>query len=212
MMEEIMEEIERRLNEKEEVREIALRTSRLIIRLASSCIRKMHAGESCDDEMREMTRLVVDAETLLKKEYPDIYMAGYMMQALQEYTEACVFHAILNGLQIPTPRALHVYDEAFLLGLADVVGELRRVVLDAIINDDMDRALEYLQRMEDIYYNLMRFDYPSGLVPIRRKQDVMRALIEKTRGEVAVALVSRRMTRGGENAFGDERPLDTRKG
>jgi len=45
----------------------------------------------------------------------------------------------------------------------------------------------YLEKMERILDSLMRFDYPTALVALKRKQDVARSLIEKTRGEVAVA-------------------------
>jgi translin len=47
--------------------------------------------------------------------------------------------------------------------------------------------------MEDMFLVIMRFDYPDALIPIRRKQDVARSLVEKTRGDVAVAVNSARL-------------------
>ena len=77
---------------------------------------------------------------------------------------------------------------AYLLGLADTVGELRRFTLDALRGGDLPTAERYLAVMEEILEALLRFDYPAALVALKPKQDTARALIERTRGELAVAV------------------------
>jgi translin len=79
------------------------------------------------------------------------------------------------------------------MGLCDLVGELRRTALDSIRNGKSKTADECLNIMEDIYDVIIRFDYPSGLIPIKKKQDMVRGLIERTRGELAVASCERRI-------------------
>jgi translin len=80
-----------------------------------------------------------------------------------------------------------------LLGLCDLVGELRRTALDSIRTGKAKKADNYLNMMENIYDVIIRFDYPSGLIPIKKKQDMVRGMIEKTRGELAVASCERRI-------------------
>ena len=79
------------------------------------------------------------------------------------------------------------------MGLCDVVGELRRSALDFIREGNSTKADEYLKMMENIYDAIIRFDYPSALVPIRKKQDMIRGLIERTRGELAIASCEKRI-------------------
>jgi translin len=73
------------------------------------------------------------------------------------------------------------------------VGELRRGALDFMLEGNTTKANEYLQHMDQIYDAIMSFDYPSALVPIKKKQDMVRSLIEKTRGELVVSNCERRI-------------------
>jgi translin len=100
---------------------------------------------------------------------------------------------ILNNEGLPDPETLHTSNTSYLTGLCDVVGELRRKALDAMMKNDLDAAHRYLDIMEDMYDAILRFDYPSSLVPIKRKQDVLRTLVEKTQGELAIASVGMRI-------------------
>jgi translin len=82
---------------------------------------------------------------------------------------------------------------SYLMGFADSIGELRRFSLEALRAGNVESANKYLEMMEDMFIVLMRFDYPDALVAIRRKQDIARSVLEKTRGEVAVAINSMRL-------------------
>jgi translin len=84
----------------------------------------------------------------------------------------------------------------YLTGLADVVGELRRAVLDVLRSENVEHAETYLHHMESIFESLVALDYPNALVPdLRRKCDVARSLVEKTRGDVTTAIQSSRLIR-----------------
>ena len=91
----------------------------------------------------------------------------------------------MKGEDLPDPDSIQTTSSAYLLGLCDVVGELRRGALDFMLEGNTVKAEEYLGYMDRIYDAIMSFDYPSSLVPVKKKQDMVRGLIEKTRGELA---------------------------
>ena len=87
------------------------------------------------------------------------------------------------------PSELNITPLNFALGLADVIGELRRYALDNIRNSIIDDLNYILESMDDIYTQLFSLDYPSGLTQdLRHKTDVARSIIEKTRGDVSISL------------------------
>jgi len=185
-LEEIINEIEAQLDEKDNTRELCLKSSRTINRLASSALRRLHRGENVELILREARDEVSKLRSVLS-EHPDLLHAGFVDEALQEFTEVVIVQNILAGKSAPSLKDLGVTNSSYLLGLGDVVGELRREAMECLKKGDIARATYFLEEMEDIYDQLMRFDHPSAIIPIRRKQDVARTLIEKTRGEIAVA-------------------------
>ena len=185
-LDEVITEIESRLDEKDEVRELAIKSSRTIARLAGSAIQGMHRGQDVQVPIQETREEVLKLRSLLDG-HPDLFHAGFVENAMQEACEAVLVHAILAGEPLPAPKECGVTDTAYLLGLGDVVGELRRFALTSLRDGNVADASHFLSRMERILDSLMRFDYPTALVALKRKQDVARSLIEKTRGEVAVA-------------------------
>ncbi len=192
-LQEIAKSVEEELDEKDSVREIAIKSSRAIIRLASQSIIKMHRREEVKDDLRRLKEEVWHLKSLLSNQYPDLLYAGFVQNAFQEYCEAIILHSILQGEEIPHPKELGINSEAYLMGLGDVVGELRREALESLRKEEFSQAEEYLRLMEEIYENLLRFNYPSGLLPLKPKQDTARALIEKTRSEITMAQIAMRM-------------------
>jgi translin len=178
--------IEKELDEKDKVREDALRSSRELVRLSKDIIGAMNRHE---DPRPLLAKMRKDAAALKARasRCPEIYAAGYVEGALAEVVEICVLYAIVNKMPLPTPKELCATPEAYLLGLGDVIGELRRMAVDALREMHPEQAEARLFEMETIYGALMRFDYPDAVVPLRKKQDVARGLVERTRGEVLVA-------------------------
>lgn len=191
-LEKVVERIETELDEKDHIREVALKSSRAVVRLAGGILKGMHRGEDQKTSLGELRDEVSQMNSLVA-EHPDLANAGYVEGALQEYAEVAIVLSLLEKDDVPSPDEIGVGSVAYLLGLGDTVGELRRFCLDALKRGDIKRANHFLDRMEDLSHALMRFDYPDAIVAVRKKQDVARSLLEKTRGEVAVASSNREL-------------------
>ncbi|RLF26089.1 MAG: RNA-binding protein [Thermoplasmata archaeon] len=193
-LDKIVDKIEKNIDSKDKIRERALRTSREIIVNCRKSIQNIHQSK-----YREAKTLISRASKKIQelyditKEHPDLYHAGFVENAAQELVEANCFYNIMKGKDLPDPDELKTTYSSYLLGLCDLVGELRRAALDSIRLGEPKKADDYLNMMENIYAEIIRFDYPSGLIPIKKKQDMVRNLIEKTRGELAVASCERRI-------------------
>jgi len=190
----IINKIEKSIDNKDKIREQALRFSREIIIGCRKAIQLIH-----QDLMKDAKSNIKKASTqlqelyILTEEYPDLYNAGFVENAAQELVEAHCLYNIMKGEDLPDPDELQTTYSSYLMGLCDLVGELRRTALDSIRLGESKKADDYLNMMEEIYCVIIRFDYPSGLIPIKKKQDMVRGLIERTRGELAVASCERRI-------------------
>ena len=190
----IIEKIDKHINQKDKIREQALRSSRDIIIGCRKAIQSLHR-ELIKDAEGYIKNASNNLENLydLTEEFPDLFHAGFVENAAQEYVEATCLYNIIRGKDLPDPDKLQTTYSSYLMGLCDVVGELRRGALDFILKGKASKANEYLYHMDEIYDAIMSLDYPSGLIPIKRKQDMVRGLIEKTRGELAVASCEQRI-------------------
>lgn len=190
----IVNKIEKSIDDKELIREKALRFSRDIIINCRKAIQYIHQGlnQEADENIKKASAKLAELYDTTKN-FPEIYHNGFVENAAQELVEALCFYNIMQGKDLPDPDEIQTTYSSYLMGLCDLVGELRRTVLDSIRSGEQKNADEYLKMMEDIYDVIIRFDYPSGLVPIKKKQDMVRGLIEKTRGELAVASCERRI-------------------
>ena len=190
----IIEKIDKFIDKKDKIREEALRVSRDIIIHCRKAIQCLHR-----DARDEAKVFIGQASGLLShlyeltKEYPDLYHAGFVENAAQELVEAQCLSNIIAKEDLPDPDMMQTTYSSYLMGLCDVVGELRRGSLDFILAGNPTKANEYLTYMDTIYDAIMRMDYPSALLPIKRKQDMVRGLIEKTKSELAVASCERRI-------------------
>ncbi|HEX7391557.1 MAG TPA: translin family protein [Thermoplasmata archaeon] len=192
-LDKIVSAIENELDEKDQIREAAIKSSRNIIRLCGNITRSLHRNERSGSDLSELARRVSALRRLVKG-HPEIEYAGYVQSALQEYAEARILTYLLDEGDVPSPRAVGVGGVPYMLGLADCVGELRRFALNQLKSGDVDKANISLEQMEDIYSAMMRFDYPDAIIAMRHKQDVSRSLLEKTRGEVAIAATAKNLT------------------
>ena len=178
------------LSSKDKVREQAIALSRELIRACSEAIRELR-------EKGQAKKTLVKAGELAAKlkhvtaGYPELYASGLVENALQELAESHILEALVSGKKIPAPETFNCTPSAFLLGMGDAIGELRRVSQDALRRGNTAEAEDALHLMEGLYTALNLFDYPDAIVPLKHKQDVARGLIEKTRGDVAVAVRGR---------------------
>ena len=176
-------------------REQALRLAREIVRNSANSIRATHRAEF------ENARNLLDAAASLSREaiglrdrQPRVYYGGYVEDALKEYAEAAIALAIVERRPLPTASSLGIGAAPYLGGLADAVGELRRFILDALRGDDFSRCEEVLDVMDEIYTLLVTMDYPDAVTRgLRRSTDMVRGVLERTRGDLTVALRQKRL-------------------
>lgn len=146
---------------------------------------RLHEGRRVDSEIDRIAR---DARRLAKRIQGEASADGGLAHdALQESVEAILLSRTLEDAPFPAPSALGVPPEAYLGGLADLVGEMRRLALEALARGELPEARRLLERMDGIHRTLARFESPRAIVALKPKQDQARALVERTRGDVALA-------------------------
>ena len=175
-----MKDISDRMAEKETVREESISMSRKVIRLSKNMIHAIHAGEDCSGPRKEMK----EAISKMDMSQPA------SLDAMMEYSEAEILLAIVNGTDIPSPEDLGIDCGSWLMGMADAIGELRRVILTRLMESDLESAKTLFVSMDELCEGLMVFDVPDAILPIRRKQDVARSLLERTRSDLLNATLT----------------------
>jgi len=188
-LETIIENIQAYLEVKNTARDQALVRSRELIRHCSRAIRATHRAEY-DKAVDLLATARQAAQGLVKDldDYPDLYHAGYTQDALKEFAEASITYALVTRKPLPAPEELGVPPAAYLNGLAEAMGEMRRYILDVIRHGEIGHCEQMLQTMEDVYTALVTVDYPSALTRgLRRTTDMVRGVLERTRGDLTVA-------------------------
>jgi len=184
--------IEAHLRERERRREELYHRARRLRRLAQSTMARTHSSGRPPPELAEVRSALAELSQALRADgRADEPLA---LDALQEAVEACLLGAIVDGGPVPTPSALGVDPEPYLLGLGDVVGEVRRLVVDCLGREALADAERYLALMGRLTEVLLRFDTARAIVQLKPKQDQARGLLERTRGELAMARLLLRAT------------------
>ena len=192
-LDEVSEGIRERFDARMRARERALPVSRHAIRCCANAIRAIHRGEfDLAHTLMDEARAALDEGLEAVADHPDIRYAGYLQDAQKEYAEARLTEVVVNGgKDVPGPVELGVEDAPYLNGMAEAIGEARRHVLDLLRGGRADDGDAVLVSMEDLYSVLVTMDYPDAITGnLRRSTDVSRSLLEKTRGDLAVARVS----------------------
>lgn len=172
-----------------DAREVGLAASRDAIRAAANAIRAIHR-----DEVDRADALIGEAGAALRTAtdacapHPSILHAGFVTDAAKEVAEAVLTRAAVAGQPLPGPEEVGVDDVAWLHGLAETVGELRRACLDHVRRGDLDEGERLLDLMQEILAVLATIDVPDGLTRgLRRAADAARAITERTRGDLTTA-------------------------
>ena len=189
-MKETLEKMREYFDAQEGLRERILDASREIIRASAKAIAATHRGEGSNAAellARARDGLAKLAEAV--KAEPSLADSGTVHAAQQEYCEAALVQALVRGEKLLAPEDLGIPYKPYLAALADVAGELRRYALDSIRVNEVGRAEQALKHMEEIFELLMEFDYPDAILPgMKRRQDAVRQSIERTRGDLTLAL------------------------
>ena len=178
------------LEHKHAARERALPKSRTAIRHCANSIRATHRHE-----FASAGQLLGQARNLLREmaddlsAQQDVFFAGFVQDAQKEFTEAATFLALTQKQPLPLAPELMVDWAPYLNGLGEAVGELRRYVLDQLRRDHLEESESYLEQMDDMYALLTTLDFPDAITGgLRRTTDAARGILEKTRGDLTVAV------------------------
>ena len=180
-----------------EARERALPLCRSAIRHAANCIRAVHRDEvGRAEELLGQSRAAVTEAAEALRDFPAVYHAGFVHDAQKEFAEASVTLALVAGRPLPRPDELGVNGPAYLHGLSEAVGELRRTLLDALRRGSIEQCERVLTLMDHIYSMLVTVDYPDAMTGnLRRSTDAARGILERTRGDYTLAVQQERLAR-----------------
>jgi len=196
-LEPIMERVRAVFIDKNEARERALPLCRETVRHSANAIRAVHRGDfATAEELIGRARELVGTAKAHLRDHQDIYFAGFVHDAQKEYVEACATLAVIGGRPLPTPEDLGIELPAYLNGLGEAVGELRRHLLDRLRAGDVDHCEGILAAMDDVYSVLVTVDYPDAMTGgLRRTTDAVRGILERTRGDLTVSVRQRELER-----------------
>ena len=183
--------------QRHDARERGLRISRQVIRLSANAIRAVHRGEFqlAKDLIAEGKSILMESVPILQTN-PEIYHAGFLVDARKEFSEANITLALLSGDVLPQPDDIGVDVTAYLKGLGDAAGEMRRYILDSLRKDHWDRCEEIMEVLDELYSLLTTIDFPEGVTGgLRRTTDMVRGTLERTRGDFTMALRQRSLER-----------------
>ena len=196
-LEKIAEQIRQTFDAQTATRDKALGQARALTRACALSIRAVHRDET--DVMKahlDEARQIAGALRTDLVDYPAFYFAGYTQDSLKEFAEASITCALIRHEPLPTPEELNLPPNTYLNGLAESVGEMRRRCLDMLRQDNSSEAERLLGHMDDIYAILVTMDYPDAITNgLRRQTDVIRAIIERTRGDVTFSLRGEKLER-----------------
>ncbi|MCD6300436.1 MAG: haloacid dehalogenase [Dehalococcoidales bacterium] len=184
------DQIRQNLSVKDAAREKALPLCREVIRHCSQAIRAIHRQEF--DKAKE---LLQSACSLLGKArqsvtgHTELNNTGFVRDAEKEFAEGSATIALITGEPLPSPDELGISSAAYLNGLGEAVGELRRYLLDSMRQGDLSRGEELLSAMDDIYNVLVTMDFPDAITGgLRRTTDIVRGILEKTRSDLTLVI------------------------
>lgn len=171
-------------------RDLAYQQSRQLISVCARAIRAIHR-EEWDLGQELLSTAKKESEALVNgvRPYPTLYYAGYTQDALKEYVEANLTYALVRDLPLTSAQELGAEGNTWLNGLAEAATELRRRILDIIRHGHSEEAERLLNAMDDIYAILVTFDFSDSITGgLRRRTDTVRAVLERTRGDVTTSL------------------------
>jgi translin len=187
-LEPVLQEIKKELMQKNTIRESTHDCMRKATSQSKQAILRIH-----QKKFDEAQKLVAEAKTLIQsvqeqaKEYPEVIYGGMLSSAFQEYAEANIFLTLIKEERFVAPAEIEVPSVDYVLGLADVIGEYRRLALDYLREGEVEKGVKCLQVMDEVFIQLLALDEAYMLVPgLRHKSDTARRIIENTRGDITL--------------------------
>jgi len=192
-LESIANQIRESFAAKDAAREKVLPLCREAIRHCSNAIRAVHRREfdQAKQLLQSARNLLTEAERGTA-DYGELGYAGFVRDARKEFAEGSITLALVTGKRLPDPDGLGIDAVAYLNGLGEAVGELRRYLLDSMRRGDLSQGEELLSAMDDIYNTLVTMDFPDAITGgLRRTTDMVRGVLERTRSDLTLAMGQR---------------------
>jgi translin len=187
-LEKVIQEVKQELLEKHKIRNETHESMRRATSLSKQAILLIHQKRIKEaQEMLGSAKEMISSLQNLADECPEIIYGGMFSAALQEYSEANIFLVLVKEGRFVTPSEIHVPSVDYVLGLADVIGEYRRLALDNLRERKVKAGEECLKVMDEVFMQLLALDEAYMLVPgLRHKSDIARRIIENTRGDITL--------------------------
>jgi len=185
------------LSAKHNAREQALPLARKTIRTCANAIRSIHRTEyGRSRELLDEAHILLQTAKEALEGHPALLHGGFMHDAQKEYAEGRITLALVTDTKIPDPDELDIGHAAYLNGMAEAASEMRRQLLDRIREGNFERAEKQLAAMDEIYNLLITIDFPDALTGgLRRATDQLRGVLEKSRGDLTMALNQSKLER-----------------
>jgi len=176
--------------QKNQIREEAHESMRKATSLSKQAILLSHQKKYVEAEIFiENAKDKISTLQVLAETYPEIVYGGMFSAALQEYSEARIFLTLVKESRFVTPAEINVPSVDYVLGLADVIGEYRRLALDNLRYGEVKKGEKCLEIMDQVFIQLLALDEAYMLVPgLRHKSDSARRIIEATRGDITLEI------------------------
>ena len=186
----IAEQIQQNFSAVDRAREKVLPLCRKAIRNCGNAIRAVHRQEyESAIELLKSARSLLDETEQVIAVRSELINVGFVKDAQKEFAEGNITLALVTGKKLPDPAELGIDYAAYLNGLGEAVGELRRYLLDNMRRGDLSRGEEVLSTMDDIYSVLVTMDFPDAITGgLRRTTDIVRGILEKTRSDLTLAM------------------------
>lgn len=191
----IASEIEKKLIESDKAREDLMSLSRTILKCSGQSIENFHRKqfEKAKSKIKEAEEALKIVNELQNNQQGD-HRLGIISAAMQEYTEAKLLNELFTVGKIPNYEKINVTEAAYLLGVADLIGELRRYILEKLVEGEIEEARIYYETMKELYATFMQVECGKNLVSdFRRKKDVARMLVERTLSDLFVAVQGKKL-------------------
>ena len=197
----IAEKIHENFETMTQARDKALIRARKLTRESAQAIRAIHRSDvELANEHLENGREIATSLNDDLVDFPSLFYAGYTQDAIKEFVEATVTIALIRNLPLPEPDEMGVDYATYMKGLAEVPGELRRRCLDLLRQGFSPEVERLLDCMDEIYAVLVTMDYPDAITHgLRRMTDLVRGILERTRGDMTISMREEKLTREIQN-------------
>ncbi|MEE8194450.1 MAG: haloacid dehalogenase [Dehalococcoidales bacterium] len=205
-LESFADELRQTFSAKDSAREKALPLCRQAIRYCARAIRSVHRQEfkPAEELLQSAREQLVEAKEALAK-HSDLSHTAFLRDAQKEFAEGVITLALVAGRMLPAPDELDIAPAAYLNGMGEAVGELRRYLLDSMRKGDLSRGEELLGAMDDIYSTLVTMDFPDAITGgLRHTTDMVRGVLERTRSDLTLGIRQKEL----ENRLKNLHPVD----